>query len=78
MKRASEVSVEIVEDIGHHLMRVAPRAARQIGHELGPQGFLDAVQYVLLDAFHPQHPHHDLHRETIGQHRQHPRGVVGP
>ncbi len=71
------LAVEVVEDVRHHLVRIAPRAAREVGHEFRAQRALDAVQHVLLHALHAQHAHHDFHGEGVGQQRQHARGMIG-
>ena len=74
-KRRLGLAVQVVEDLRHHLVRVAPRAAREVGHELGAQRAFDAVQHVLLHAFHAQHAHDHFHGERIRQQRQHARGM---
>ena len=45
------LAVEIVEDFGHLLVRVALGGAREVGHELDAQGLLDLVENVLLHRF---------------------------
>ena len=75
-KRALAGAVQVVEDLGHHLVRVTPGRTGQVGHELGPQGTLDAVQHVLLHALHPEHPHDDLDGEALRQQGQHAGGMI--
>ena len=77
MNRLSVWRVEVVEDVGHHLVGVAPAGAREVAHELGAQGLLDLVEDFLLHRLHAQHAHDDFQREVLGQLRQHARGVLG-
>src|SRR6185503_18046694 len=42
------LAVEIVEDLRHHLVRVAPAGLRQARHELGAQRVLQPLDHVLL------------------------------
>ena len=68
--------VEIVEDLGHHLMGVAPPRLREVRHEFGTQRGFDPLQDLLLHRLHAQHAVDDVQRQLLGQDREHPRGVI--
>ena len=67
--------VEIVEDLGHHFVRVAPAGLRQVRHEFGAQRLLDALQDFLLHRLHAQHAVDHIEREIFRQDGEHARGV---
>ena len=67
--------VEAVEDLGHHLVRVAPARLGQRRDELGAQRVLDMVERFLLHRFQAQHARDDLDREIVRQVAQHVGGV---
>src|ERR1700722_7559511 len=68
--------IEIVEDLRHHLVRVAAARLRKIGHELGAQRLLDTLQNFFLHRFHAQHAVDDVERQLLGQDGEHARGMV--
>ena len=63
------LAVEVVEDVGHHLVAVALGGARQVRHELGAQGLLDLVEDLALHRLHAQHAGDAFQREVLGQAR---------
>ena len=42
------VAVEVVEDVGHDLVRIAALGFGEVAHEFEAQRFLDAVEHFLL------------------------------
>ena len=71
------LAVEVVEDLGHHFMGVAPPGLRQVRHEFDPQRLFDALDHFLLHRFHLQHAVDDVERHVLGQDREHARGMLG-
>jgi hypothetical protein len=71
------LAVEVVEDVGHHLVAVALGGARQVRHEFGAQGLLDLVEDLALHRLHAQHAHDAFQGEVLGQRGQHAGGVLG-
>ena len=70
------LAVEVVEDLRHHLVRIAPARLRQVGHKLGAQRVFQPLDHLLLDRLHAQHARDDVEGELFGQDREHARGVL--
>ena len=72
------LTIEIVENLGHDFMRVAPARLRQVRHEFGAQRLLDALQNFLLHRFHAQHAVDDVERQIFRQDGEHARRMFRP